>query len=192
MSCSTCGGKGHGSDGARQRRGEHEQRVNHLEVRLGRLPALVRESYRTTWPYEVRHYRKTGSLAAQLTIRRRREGTAIGGHRLDQGFTSEDATIDGANTGIGLHGDALDLPSDDQIRRRLVDGAAGEAASRVLAAVLNDQRARMQARIAVHVAGGNAADALEARVAAAVLLESYDRQAGTAQLSALRRAAGAD
>ena len=192
MSCSTCGGQGHGSDGALRRRREHEQHVSQLEIRLGLLPAQVRQAYRTSWPYEVRYYRKTGSLAAQLTIRRRPEGVAIGGQRLDQDFDCEDSTIDGANTGIGLHGDGLDLPSDDQIRRRLVDGAAGEAASRVLAAVLNDQRARMQARIAVHVAGGNAADALEALVAAAVLLESYDRQVGTAQLSALRRAAGAD
>jgi tetratricopeptide (TPR) repeat protein len=184
--CSSCSGRGHGSNSARRRFNDHGLHVSRLQIQLSRTPATVRQSYQASWPYKTHYYRKSGSLDARLTIRHQPDATQIATRKIDQSFSRNDTVIEQANSSIGLHPNALDLPSDSHIRRRLLDGAAHAAAAALLSTVMQDQQTRLEARIAAHLAASELDEVLEARVAAALLLEASNRKAAAKQLDQLR------
>ena len=161
-----------------------------LEHRLSRLPSMVRVACQMEWPYDVNHYEKTGSLVAQTSIEHRPTGVVIGRRFIERSTTSSDSTIDRSNSAVGLHDDGLDLPSDAQVRRSLLDSAAGEQAAEILSLLWLDRRAELRASIDKHLVDGNTSAAVEAQVADAVLLKAIDPKAAERQLDRLLRAAG--
>jgi len=184
--CRRCSGKGHGSDDARRRLADRKSSMRRLENRLRRMPSMVRVACRAHWPYDVNHYEKIGSLVAQISIEHRPTGVIIGRRAIERSTVSTDSTIDRSNSEVGLHDDGLDLPSDAQVRRALIDRAADEQANVILSLLLQDRRARLKAG---NLADGNTSHAVEARVADALLLKAIDPKAAERQLDRLQRAA---
>ena len=79
----------------------------------------------------------------------------------------------------------LKLPADRQVRRSLVAKACAEAARRIVATAVRARIAEAQVRAGQLAGAGKSAEALEARVDAALLTEALSAGEGRRMLAAL-------
>ncbi|MHC4994201.1 MAG: hypothetical protein ACYTGQ_04020 [Planctomycetota bacterium] len=188
--CSHCGGSGKryrvsGGDLSRAR-----SRLQHLEHELIIEPRLIREAVVSLWPYEVRHHVMEGVMSTTLSF-------GFDGSRSDQNkgaspqsfetrWVLEDAETLNANPAIGLPEDPLVLADHATVTGALLDDAAQQAARRLLSAAVGFRVGELKERAKAHAEAGRRVEALEAEVAAALVQESVNAEAGRAMLEALR------
>ena len=194
--CKHCGGRGRatcshcGGSGRRWRVDEHKlkrkrREVRDLRSRLGREPATVWRDFTEQWAYTVQHYQKVGKLRLRVAVAGPGGRNVIAPFAVARSVRHSDSTIVNANPSIGLKADGLSLPSDRQVRRSLVGKACAEAAQRIVAAAVRARITAAQGRADKLGGAGKLAEALEARVDAALLTEALSPREGRRMLAAL-------
>ena len=187
LTCGHCGGAGRYSTVSIADLRNAEDRVEHLRRELRNAPDTVQQPYTAYWPYTLHEHRKTGSLRASLALRTAAGGTVLDQQSLDRNAAHDDRTIDNANPGIGLNEDGLSLPSDDAVRQQLLADAARDAAGRIIATAAAARRETLLGE-ARKLEGKDAPDqALESRIAAALIARATDPAAAEQELDAAKR-----
>jgi hypothetical protein len=186
--CPHCRGSGHRwqvSDLALSRR---RREVVALRRRLAREPAFVYHDVTEEWPYTVQHYEKTGELRLRVELAAA-DGAAVGEpFEVAPSARYTDRVTVNANPGVGVRSDGLSLPTDRRVREALIGAACDEAARGILAAAVRARLAAARARGDRLGREGKPADALEARVDAALLTEALWPAEGERMLAALEHA----
>ncbi|HUU58903.1 MAG TPA: hypothetical protein VMZ50_05120 [Phycisphaerae bacterium] len=184
--CPQCRGTGRQWPGEENRLNTKRREVQHLRDRLRSTPPTVWRDFPAQWEYAVLHYEKTGRAAVHVAIRDDAGGDAAAPFAVTESTRYTDSVIENANPGIGLRQDSLDLPSDTQVRRRLIDGVTTKTAKAIVTAVLRARIAETEQRAARLARAADGAGALEARVDAALLTEPLDPGAAKRALAALQ------
>lgn len=166
--CPHCHGSGRqyrvsGADIARAQR-----KVHQLHETLACEPIYVQRRVPVYHHYTITDYAKTGKLEAVVALIDRRAGEMVDTVVVTRHFISEDSATTDDNPAIGLHADPLQLPDDDHVRERLVDGGAGEITTRVVAMIAKARHEALQSRAQQ---AGNDKSLL---VAAAMMLEPVE------------------
>ena len=190
--CKRCGGTGRSAKVSSSQIKEKQEQLDRLVRRLAREPATVAREVVVEWPYEVLHYEKTGKLEAHVRLTDAATGAVLAANRVRNSAEYEDVTTHKANPTIGLHADALELPSDSDVRDALTEAAAAESAGRILAAALEARTEHFNAQAKGFSRAGQTDQAVEALVNMAVVMESHRPADAAAVFSRLRNlAAGA-
>ena len=184
--CRECGGTGRASRASESDIRRKEGEVRALEQKLVSEPASVARDFPADWPYVVEHYEKTGAVDAGIRITRRGESQAVAATSVSKAFRRGDSTISNANPAVGLAAEPLNLPSDAEVRRQLLQEAASEASAWILSAVLGARVAEVRAGAAEFSRQGKTADATEANADLVHLLGAHDAAASADLLRRLR------
>ena len=170
--CSRCGGRGfyHDYDHALARSKERE--VAELRRRLRYEPTLIDERYELSHPYVLETHEKSGRLDASISVDDAAGGTNVQGFEVNPTFSQADATVINPNPSLGLRDDPLTLPDDASIRRSLVNEAAQRTARGILQAALVARANHFIAQANEFAKAGNVEQDVEARMTAAVMLQS--------------------
>jgi hypothetical protein len=170
--CPHCRGTGRAHDISRHDLERKHGEVEHILWRLDHTTPFVRESYAEELPYVVDFHEKTGSLLAEIRVAAAPEGAVVVTDTVHERIVYEDKAIRDPNPQVGLEGDPLELPRDDEVEDELVLRLSREAAHKALAAVTDAWAAEVRAAAEQLDDEGREADAVEAWVDAAVVLES--------------------
>jgi len=186
IACPHCRGTGRQWPREQNRLNTKRREVRRLRDRLRSTPPTVWRDFPAQWEYAVLHYEKTGRAAVHVAI-----GDAAGRDVATPFAVTEstrytNSVIENANPRIGLRQDSLDLPSDTQVRRRLINAVTAKTAKAILTAVLRARIAETEQRAARLARAGDRAAALEARVDAALLTEPLDTGAAKRGLATLQ------
>ncbi len=166
--CPRCGGTGRGGIPLHELR-EQERVVDRLQALLARTPPTVVREEPAQWPYTVEHHERTGRLDASAELVDLATGARQPAGGASPRAREADTTVLGANPGVGLAADPLELPPAAEIERRLVDEAADALADRVLAAALGARRAALEREAAALRQKGNVVEAVERQAEAALI-----------------------
>lgn len=164
-----------------------EADVARLQNTLARTPAVIVRQVPADWPYAIEYHERAGALEASLRITDAATGRPVLADSLRKGRRVEDTAIQNANPGIGLAAKTLKLPTDEEMRRAVVDEAAQDAAARIIAATCAARAADRLAEADRLMAEGKVREAAEAGADVAVLKESAARGQGAALMAALRQ-----
>ena len=161
-----------------------------LRDRLARTPPTLVVETPAEWPYAIDHYAKDGRLDARVRVE------ASGGARLlEEAVAKEvhyqDTAIREPNPQAGLAADPLEIPADDEVRRSLVDQAAAEAVGKVLSAAMQARVTAVRARAEALDRDGKPAEAVEAYMDGATLLEPFNLVQSREIIAKLRDRGGA-
>jgi len=162
-----------------------EREVRNLHRRLARTPATVVHYESAVWPYTVRHYEMLGTMEATLVVRDA-AGAVVFTDGAGEHVEYRDSTIENAHPEIGLAFDGLELPSQLEVERVLVDSLSRQLADKAIGAVIQVRIAAAQAAASRLSGEGRAAEAIEAEVEAAMLLEALDPRQASRELQRLR------
>jgi hypothetical protein len=168
--CSRCGGKGVYFDFDHALIRARQQDVANLRYRLDREPATVRQQYVVEWPYLQETHRKVGDVDASVRLETA-GGDLVQAFDVKPTFSVTDTVILNPNPAVGLPNDELTLPTDEAAYRALIDDAAGNAATNILAMATIARANAFIAQANDHAKAGKADLDLEARMAAVILLE---------------------
>jgi tetratricopeptide (TPR) repeat protein len=197
ITCTACGGTGKDHDGRKCRRCRGKRRldcphchgrgrigtatdwdvrrkedeIRDLSRRLDRAPATVMHKVPAEWPYTVERYEITGVAEAGLLLLEPDTGVVVHAERVRKDAAYSDQVIQNANPDIGLQNDPLDLPALSTVHGQLADRLASAVATKLSTAVLTDRARDRLAQADELERAGLSDQALEARVAAGVLLQ---------------------
>ncbi len=149
-------------------------------------PLTLTQTVERRWPYNEYTYRLTARVEARGELLDAAADRVIHTIAVDKSFSADDTTIDSPRPSIGLHADPLSLPSSASVRRTLMPKAVAEAADAVRRAALRAQVAHLHDRGRTHASAGRTEQALDARIAAALLTEQLDPAAGRKALDEIR------
>lgn len=185
VTCSRCRGSGRRWRVDEWRLQRKRREAHDLRQRLAGELVTVWRDFTEQWHYTVEHYRKVGELRLRVTVAGRGGRDVIAPFAVARSVRHGDSTIVNANPSIGLRADGLNLPSDRQVRRSLVAKACAEAAQRIVATAVRARIADAQVRADQLGDAGKSAEAMEARVDAALLTEALSPGEGRRMLAAL-------
>ncbi len=178
LSCDQCRGTGRHDSGRSTKLNDAQHEVQHIQHRLARTPTVVRHPHDTYWSYTVQRHRKIGRVKVRLSLHDAAGKELVTPETIKGGVVHEDEAVDRPNPAIGLAEDPLTLPSDERMIEQVLDGAARNITLKLLqhvtqahADALRDEARRLEQQ-------GERAGAVEAKVAAALVLEGID-PAGT-------------
>ena len=115
-----------------------------LHRRLAGEPRFVRQQVELEWPYEVVIYHKTAEATCDLRIEDRQR-KAVARDTVREAAVFEDEVIENANPDIGLQPDPLDLPTDAEACRSLMEALAVKAAARLVQQAVEARIAEVRA-----------------------------------------------
>lgn len=146
-----------------------------VRYRLSSISPTVTRYRTETWSYTKETHERTAEIVATVAW----DGATVA--TLRGSATDRDEVVLDARPDLGLREDPLRLESDTALREQLLDSAAARAAGELRKAAVDRRRAALLAE----AAGADGEAALEARVAAAVLLMQVDRGAAESELRGL-------
>ena len=161
--------------------------VRDLANRLDRLPATVRRAFPAEWPYVVNYHQKQGRIEARIQLLNPAAGLALPAEAIRKTALHKDSTILNPSPEIGLPADTLNLPSDETVRKYLINQAAAQAASKVLNPVVQNRITEVRTTIDQLKLQGQPHQALEAQVDLAGLLAPSDPAAAAKIITTLRQ-----
>lgn len=166
----------------------HQRRaVNRAKRELDCTPRQIRVTLHHKWDYTVETYTKTGELKVVTELIDTASGKAVKSFTHHASFAQSDDRTLNSNPSVGVRHDDLTLSSDDTVRSALTDELASAAGPWATNALVDHQLAQISASIDVFEDAGKTADALEARVDSAVLLDIVDPKATQEALDKLMR-----
>lgn len=172
--CTRCNGRGKATSVTEYDVGRKESEVKGIQRKLSRAPMTVRKGFPTELPYVVNYHEKTGLMEVSVSIRNLSAGTVVRADVVRKTTHDQDSTIQNANPGVGLDSDGLNLPSDDDVQRYLIDAVALEITAKVLDAVVKDRISHMRSKANRLKQQGKALETVEAMVDTARLIEPSD------------------
>jgi len=199
LTCSKCSGKGtlvcpHCNGTQRIRKIKESDirrmkgRIRHIRHQLHRAPMMVPHEFPAEWPYVIQHVVKHGSAEARLSVVRLADGAAVLADRARESVDYRDTTIPAPNSAIGLRGDPLHLPSDDQVRDTLIDRLGPKAGGKLLSALVTARGRDLMSMAEDLASKGRAAEAVEVKVDYAHTIERQDAARARRLLADLRAA----
>jgi len=163
-----------------------EGNVEALERKLQYAPATVMVSFAAQWPYTVQHHEKRGLAEVSIRIVRQATGDVAHTDAVRESCVHRDTTIDNANASIGLSSDPLVLPSDEAVRRTLIDELADKSSDRLLSALMGIRAKEMRTRAEALERKGDTEKAVEAFVDLSRTLEKTEPKEAEAIIERLR------
>ena len=158
--------------------------VDDLRDALRDAPATVTYYDPAEWPYTIHYHEKAGRIGADYGL------TAAGRTVADSkiGYTDRDtdSTIAGANPGVGLQANSLNLVSDDRMSARLLARAADDAVGRIISGCVSDRALDARNRADAAAKAGKTLAAFEARIDRATLLKSISARTAATLMTQLR------
>ncbi len=148
--------------------------VDRLRHELSRTPHQIKVTLHHDWDYTVETYTKTGQLNVATQLIDTTTGNPIKTFTHQASFTQSDDRTLNANPSVGVRHDDLSLRSDDFVSGAMTDELASAAGPWAVNALVDHRLAQINASIDVFEEAGKTAEALEARVEAAVLLGIVD------------------
>lgn len=170
--CSRCHGTGRDSSVSKSDIRRQSRRVERIAEKLARTPTTVTRAFSGEWPYVVEHFSKTGTCEVSLEVRAA-DGRLIDAFTVARGAEAGDSTVPQGNPDIGLNGDPLVLPSDEQMRNTLITSTGQATAGRIISAVLEARLDQARSRAQRAQRDGRAEDALEAYADVFMLLDAF-------------------
>jgi len=186
--CSRCRGTGRDTTVSRHDVRRKEREVDELEHALVAAPHTVTEHVPAQWQYTLKRYRRKGVVEVVLHVGSPATRAVLHTDRIQRHVIHYDQAIENANPGIGLRADPLQLPSAQSIGSTLLDAAAREAATQVLAACLRTREAELGAAAESLRRSGKAPEALEALVDQARVRQASDPRRAADMLRRLQQA----
>jgi len=174
--CSHCKGTGRAGSISHSELRRFERRVLDLRQRLRLEPDTVLADFPAEWPYTIHTYRTSGFAEATLQIIETAGNTVVHTDRLRKSQDHDDVTVDHPNPELGLPADPLVLPSEDSVRRAVLDDLANGAASTLLSAILNARITALRNRSEQFRRQGREADSIEAMVELARVLQNVSTE----------------
>lgn len=185
--CRACGGRGRGPGVSRRELRAAEHRLDHLRHQLAATPPVVVQEFEEQWPFTVTHHERFGEAEARLEVTRVADGARLASEPIREGVAYRDATIDNPNPAVGLGEDPLQLPPEGRIQRELIGALAGQAAEKLVAALVEARIADLRAEADRLRRAGHEGAAMELDVDAATLIEHLDGSEAKRMLADLRR-----
>ncbi len=154
---------------------------------IRRTPALVDVRSTQVHPYVIHTHEKTGRLRVVGRIDDARTGALIQRIDITRNAGSEDTAIEGAAPDLGLAGDPLELPTDDEIAAKMTRAVGSAAAGDILAQLAIARARQLQREADQFAQAGRHIDAMEASIAAAIAIEPANRDEAERRLATLRQ-----
>lgn len=186
VECNRCLGSGKATSVSVWDIRNKENEVENIQRNLSRAPATVQKGFPAEWPYTVHHHEKTGFLEARISLESSEAGTAVHSDVVQKSRHYRDSTVQNANPNIGLDSDGLDLPSDDAVKRSLVNEISSEMISKVLDVMLKDRISYMRSKAEELRKQGRAHETVEVMVDIARLIEPSDSAEAAEVIESLR------
>ncbi len=184
--CSRCGGRGFYNDYDHALVRGRERDVAELRRRLRYEPVLIDERYEVRHPYVQEVHEKTGRLDAQVSVNDAAANAAAQTFDVNPSFNQVDTAIINANPALGLRDDPLSLPDDGNVHRALLEDGAARTAKGILQAAVVARANQFIAQANDFAKAGNVEQDVEARMTAAVMLQSVRPDETKRILSELR------
>jgi tetratricopeptide (TPR) repeat protein len=170
--CNHCAGSGHirAYDKLAVRRAQAE--VDRIHHALAREPRYLEHIDKHTLPYTVEVVNLTANLNLTVEVKDLATGRTVRTFQLAPKLSQSDAHTIGANPSVGVPNDALNLPSDNQVKNTLISDAGKQAFARITDTAIVD-RANQLIKKANDDAANKQPDLdIENRVRAALLLQA--------------------
>jgi len=114
------------------------QRAGELENQLRNTPQLLEEKVYETWRYQIETHRKVARVSFGCVVTRISDQQSLLTLPVDKTATATDTTTQNPNPSIGIAADPLELPSDVELRDRVLKPAISLAATSILLGVQKD------------------------------------------------------
>ncbi len=162
--------------------------MDRLYAQLRRTPREVLVAIPYTANYTIETYTKTGGVTVDARLIDTQTGETIESFTVSGEATHRDTTVPNPRPEIGIQSDPLSLPDDGQVAHEVAADAARSATSRAIEAAVMYELDKLRASAAAMREAADETAALEAEVAAGVLVEMVDSDASSRVLGNLGEA----
>lgn len=197
-------GGGHGSHGGHERElSDREARhlnqllyninrrkrdIDRLYSQLRRTPREILVPVAYTADYTIETYTKTGGVTVNARLIDTQTGEVVESFTVSGEAMHRDTTIPNPRPEIGIQPNPLSLPDDSQVASEVAADAARSATSRAVEAAVMSVLDQLRASATALRENGDEAAALEAEVAAGILVGMVDSEASSRVLGNLGEA----
>jgi len=184
--CAYCSGRGYGNLGLEQDIARTQRDITAAQAALSRIAPTVTKQVAADYPYTVTVTEKAGTLDAAVRVAAAPGGPAVAVEPVRQTRRYESSVISNPRPDLGLADTGKPLPSDDDVRRAMLEEGASVAGGKILSTVLGARAAGLQAASEKALADGQVVAAVEMGADASIIRESLNKAEATRLQASLR------
>ena len=189
ITCTRCRGTGRGGTVTQAQLQRAKQKVDTLQRRLDTAPRTALADTPAQWPYVLHTHEKTGLAHARAQVVHPTTGTVVLAQEFRKSSADKDEVVDNPNPAVGLKRDPLQLPSDAEVRRKLLDDLASDTAAKVVAAIVDGRAKELKTLADTLTRDGRGNEATEAYVDLATFIEPAQPKEAASILDQLKASA---